>query len=63
MKIPAGTQSGRVFRVRGRGIEGSTGTGDLLATMNVHVPQTVGDKERALIEELATVSESAPRGT
>ena len=63
VKIPAGTQSGRVFRVRGRGIEGSTGTGDLLATMNVHVPQTVGDKERALIEELATVSESAPRGT
>ena len=63
VKIPAGTQSGRVFRVRGRGIEGSTGTGDLLATMNVHVPQTVGDKERALIEELATISESAPRGT
>lgn len=63
VKIPAGTQSGRVFRVRGRGIEGSSGTGDLLATMNVHVPQSVGDKERSLIEELATVSESAPRGS
>lgn len=62
VKIPAGTQSGRVFRVRGRGVEGSTGTGDLLATMNVHVPQSVGDKERSLIEELAAVSESAPRG-
>lgn len=62
VKIPAGTQSGRVFRVRGRGVQGSSGTGDLLATVNVHVPESLGDEERALIEELAKVSEPAPRG-
>ena len=62
VKIPAGTQSGRVFRVRGRGVQGSSGSGDLLATVNVHVPESLGDKERELIEELATVSEPAPRG-
>lgn len=62
VKIPAGTQSGKVFRVRGRGVQGSTGSGDLLATVNVHVPKNPGDEERALIEKLAEVSEPAPRG-
>lgn len=62
VKIPPGTQSGRVFRVRGRGVEGTSGTGDLLATLNVHVPQNLGERERELIEELGTISESAPRG-
>ncbi len=61
VKIPAGTQSGRVFRVRGRGVQGTSGTGDLLATVNVHVPENPGAEERALIEELAKVSEPAPR--
>ena len=62
MKIPAGTQSGRVFRVAGRGVQGSSGTGDLLATVNVHVPVDPSDEERSLIEELAKVAEPAPRG-
>ena len=61
VKIPAGTQSGKVFRVRGRGVEGSSGTGDLLATVNVHVPTDPSGEERKLIEELAKVGEPAPR--
>ncbi len=63
VKIPAGTQSGKVFRVRGRGVQGSSGTGDLLATVNVHVPSNPGEEERALIEQLAKVSQAAPRGS
>ena len=62
VKIPAGTQSGRVFRVRGRGVQGSTGSGDLLATVNVHVPKSPSSEERTLIEQLAEISEPAPRG-
>ena len=62
VKIPAGTQSGRVFRVRGRGVQGSSGSGDLLATVTVHVPQNPSEQERSLIEQLAEVSEPAPRG-
>lgn len=62
VKIPAGTQSGKVFRVRGRGVQGSSGTGDLLATVTVHIPENLGERERELIEELAEVSEPAPRG-
>src|SRR5919202_1334482 len=40
LKIPAGTQNGRVFRVRGRGVPGSgrRQTGDLLVTVSVAVP-------------------------
>ena len=63
VKIPAGTQSGKVFRVRGRGVEGSSGTGDLLATVTVHVPTNPSGEERTLIEELAKVGEPAPRGS
>ena len=61
VKVPAGTQSGRVFRVRNRGVEGSTGSGDLLATVSVHVPTDPGSEERALIEQLSKVGEPAPR--
>lgn len=61
VKIPAGTQSGRVFRVRGRGVQGSSGSGDLLATVNVHVPQNPSEQERSIIEQLAEISEPAPR--
>ena len=38
MKIPAGTPSGRVLRVRGRGVEGKSTTGDLLVTIEISVP-------------------------
>ena len=39
LKIPPGTQSGRTFRVRGRGVPARKGTGDLLVTVEVVVPQ------------------------
>ncbi|MDQ4103947.1 MAG: molecular chaperone DnaJ [Actinomycetota bacterium] len=39
LKVPAGTASGRTLRVRGKGIAGRNGqTGDLLVTLQVHVP-------------------------
>ncbi|CAN5142772.1 MAG: molecular chaperone DnaJ [Nocardioides sp.] len=47
LKIPAGTPSGRTFRVRGKGATRTDGTkGDLLATVQVQVPAMLPDAAR-----------------
>jgi molecular chaperone DnaJ len=55
MKVPSGTQSGKVFRLRGKGIPvyGGYGKGDQLVTVVVEVPQEVSRRQRKLITELA----------
>ena len=54
VKIPAGTPSGKTFRVRGKGIDPERGrAGDLLVTVEVVVPQKVSKEEKRLLEELA----------
>jgi molecular chaperone DnaJ len=51
VRIPAGTPTGRTFRVRGKGVRRADGTvGDLLVTVNVQVPQDLGDKAKAALE-------------
>ncbi|MBI4275514.1 MAG: J domain-containing protein [Rhizobiales bacterium] len=44
LAIPAGTSSGRTFRLRGKGLPGKDGTGDLLATVQIVLPED-GDKD------------------
>jgi molecular chaperone DnaJ len=62
VKIPAGTESGKVFRVRGRGIaKPKGGRGDLLATVRVHVPKKVSKEERGLLEKLAELDGDAAK--
>jgi molecular chaperone DnaJ len=62
LKIPAGTRSGRTFRVKGHGIPAASGTGDLLVTVEVAVPQRLTDEERDAIEALASASKGeSPR--
>jgi len=55
MKIPAGTQAGRVFRLRGKGIPDvdGRGVGDQLVQVMVWTPQELDGRERELFEELA----------
>ena len=53
VKVAPGTPSGRVLRVRGRGVETAKGTGDLLATVQVVVPQRLSDAARTALEALA----------
>jgi molecular chaperone DnaJ len=57
MRIPEGTQPGRVFRIKGRGIPQTSGKnaqrGDHLVHVQVEVPTELTAKQRALIEELA----------
>jgi len=55
MKIPAGTQPGDVFRLRGRGMPDprSRSLGDLLVQVNLEVPKTLSEKQQQLLRELA----------
>jgi molecular chaperone DnaJ len=59
LKIPAGTPSGKVFRLKGKGIPilGSSPQrrGDQHVRVHVHVPKKVSDEERAILEKLAKV--------
>jgi len=61
VKVPPGTPSGKTVRVRGRGIKAAKGTGDLLVTFDVAVPQKLSSEERAAIEALATTLSADPR--
>lgn len=61
MRVPPGTPSGRTFRVRGRGIAGGSQPGDLLVTVDVVVPTSLNDRQRAALEAFAEATES-PRG-
>ena len=64
LKIPPGTQNGRTFRVKGRGVSGngrSKAGGDLLVTVQVAVPEKLSRKERDLLREFASLSDGSPR--
>ncbi|HEY6299530.1 MAG TPA: J domain-containing protein [Candidatus Binatus sp.] len=55
LKIPAGSQTGRVMRLRGRGLpaRGKEPAGDLLYELKVLAPTDLNAKERALMQDLA----------
>lgn len=52
VKVPAGSQSGRVLRLKGRGVERGNRTGDLLVELRVTVPTELNDDARAAVEAL-----------
>ena len=63
LRVPAGTPSGRTFRVKGRGVPAGkkSATGDLLVTVEVAVPEKLTDEQRAAVEALAAVVEPPAR--
>jgi molecular chaperone DnaJ len=61
IRIPAGTGTGKTFKVKGRGATTGNGTGDLLVTVEVAVPQDPSPEERAAIEKLAEATQQSPR--
>jgi molecular chaperone DnaJ len=61
LKLPAGTRSGRTFRVKSRGVPTAKGRGDLLVTVEVAVPEKLSDEQRAAVEALASASGDSPR--
>jgi molecular chaperone DnaJ len=62
LKLPAGTSSGKVFRIKGKGIDtGRKGHGDLLVTVEVTVPTRLSKEQRAAVEAFAAASHESPR--
>jgi len=55
LKLPAGSQTGRIFRLKGEGIAhlNRSGRGDQLVTLLVVTPESLTKKQRQLLEELA----------
>ncbi len=62
LSIPASTQSGQVFHLRGRGLArvNAAGTGDLHVRVQLWTPDKLGDEEQELIERLAVVQRAVP---
>ena len=50
--IPEGTPSGKTFCVRGKGIRGARGSGDLYIVVSVEIPAKLTREQKKLIEEL-----------
>jgi molecular chaperone DnaJ len=59
IKIPAETQSGKVFRLRGKGIKGvrSNAHGDLMCHMVVETPVSLTERQKELLRELDVLNE------
>jgi molecular chaperone DnaJ len=57
IKVPAGTQPGTVFRLKGRGVKNvqGHGAGDLHVRVNVEIPTRLSHEQRAKLEEFAKV--------
>ena len=55
LRIPEGTQTGTVFRIKGKGVPYSSKgrRGDHLVTVNVVTPKSLDDRQRELLEELS----------
>ena len=60
LKIPAGTQSGAVFRLKGKGIPDLQGyaRGDQIVRVSVEIPKKLSAQQKELLEEFARVSGS-----
>lgn len=62
MKIPPGTQSGQLFRLKGKGMPKmqSTVTGDELVQVEVQIPTSLTPEQRKLMEAFAKISDESP---
>jgi len=61
LQIPMGTQNGRSFKIKGKGLPmgDSKHFGDLYATINVRLPESLSDKERQLYRRLRDIRSAA----
>ncbi len=58
MKIPAGTQTGKTFRLRGKGFPNlrGLGTGDQMVTVKIETPERLNEKQKQLLKEFASIT-------
>lgn len=61
LKIPAGTQTGTVFRIKSQGMPalGGRGKGDLFVAVTLITPKTLTKEQRKLLEQLAEVEDTS----
>jgi molecular chaperone DnaJ len=59
LKVPAGTQTGTVFRIKGHGMPnlGGRGKGDLFVAVTLMTPKTLNKEQRKLLEQLAEIED------
>ena len=62
LRIPAGTQSGQVFHLKGRGLPrvNASGVGDLHVRVQLWTPDKVSAREEQLLQELAGLQQRTP---
>ncbi|OIP01749.1 MAG: molecular chaperone DnaJ [Bacteroidetes bacterium CG2_30_33_31] len=65
IKIPAGTQAGKVFRLKGKGLPSIDyhGLGDLLVSINIWTPQNLTNEETIILNKLAMSKNFEPAPT
>jgi len=64
LRVAEGTQTGRTFRLKGKGMPvlGGRGRGDLFATVHVSTPTSLSREQRRLLEELAKLENADGQG-
>ena len=64
LKVPPGTQTSSVFRIKGQGVHrlNSSRRGDLLVSVKVEVPKTLNPQQQILLEELAKSLDESDSG-
>jgi molecular chaperone DnaJ len=61
VRLSAGTQNGSRQRIKGKGVETSRGTGDLIVTFEIAVPMKLTAAQRKAVESLAHATAESPR--
>jgi DnaJ-class molecular chaperone len=61
LAVPAGTSSGRTFRLKGKGLKNKGGAGDLLATVRIVLPDGADPELEALMKKLRSDKPYDPR--
>ncbi len=63
IKVPAGTQAGKMFRLKGKGLPSvqSYGKGDQLIHINIWTPKELNDEERKLLERMRELPNFSPK--
>jgi molecular chaperone DnaJ len=63
IKIPEGTQSGKILRLKGKGLPSvqSYQVGDQLINVNIWTPKTINAEERAILEKIKTLPNFQPK--
>lgn len=57
LKVPAGTQSGKRLRLRGKGLPQGNSHGDLFVRLLVETPQTLTERQRVILAEFEGISQ------